>query len=186
MLKPIVVFIFIFLSFQALAQQPQGCISGTYSTVNAKVRIQYEYLIEGQYSGGVNLNYYLLNWQGPVVEPFIRVYGKRYGNKEGFFAQLKLIYGNLSSLKELYDGNYIMNKRFSTFGVGASAGYKFLIGKDFVIEPLAGIRFLTPPQTKWVNITSEQEALNKLGEGIGWYLATGFPLDFQLKFGYQF
>jgi hypothetical protein len=24
------------------------------------------------------------------------------------------------------------------------------------------------------------------GEGLGWYLTTGLPIDFQLKFGYQF
>jgi len=36
-------------------------------------------------SFGMNMNYYLVNWTGPVFEPFIRISGKTDGNAEGFF-----------------------------------------------------------------------------------------------------
>jgi len=168
------------------AQKVGGCISGIYSAANPKIRLQFEALIENQFSGGVNLSYYFVNWKGPIIEPFARIYGKKNGNVKGFFGQFKMIYGNLSTWQDLYNKGYIRNKRFSTFGVGTGVGYKFLIGKEFAIEPLLGVRFLTPPQNKWASGNAEQEALNILGEGIAWYLTTGFPVDFQLKFGYQF
>ena len=62
-------------------------------------------------------------------------------------------------------------------------GYKFLIGDHFTIEPLLGFRLLSPPVYNYDE--SYYDALD-IAEGIGWYLTTGFPLDYQLKFGYQF
>ncbi|MDB4089612.1 hypothetical protein N9544_08340 [Flavobacteriales bacterium] len=167
------------------AQDFKGHASGTFGILNGKVRVQYEMPLKDRASFGMNMNYYLVNWTGPIFEPFIRIYGKKDGNAEGFFGQAKLIYGNLSTLDyELY-GGAIENKRWSTYGFGLNCGYKFLLGNHFTIEPLTGFRILSPPVYRYKTGADEDYYAN-IGEGIGWYLTTGFPLDFQLKFGFQF
>ena len=89
----------------------KGNVSAAFGPLNSKVRIQYEMAIKSRASWGVNMNYYLQNWTGPVFEPFIRVYGKKSGNAEGFFFQTKAIYGNLTTLN--YNSEIIANSRFS-------------------------------------------------------------------------
>lgn len=169
----------------ARAQSFQGTVSGSLGILNTKIRIQAELPLNSNASYGLNINYYLVNWRGPILEPFMRIYGKSQGNREGFFGQFKLIYGNLTTLDyELYQ-NYISNRRWSTFGAGLAGGYKFLIKNKFVIEPLIGFRFLTPPVYNYIN-GDEYSLGATIGEGAAWYLTTGLPLDFQLKFGYQF
>ncbi len=160
----------------------KGNVSAAFGPLNGKVRIQYEMALKSRASWGVNMNYYLVNWTGPVFEPFIRVYGKKSGNAEGFFFQAKAIYGNLKTLD--YDKyiNIIENSRWSTYGFGMSIGSKFLLGKHITLEPLFGYRILTPPTFEYKGGYS---AAN-LGEAIGWYITTGMPLDFQFKLGYQF
>ena len=171
------------------AQDFKGHVAVTYGILNTKIRVQYEMPIKSRASYGVNMNYYLVNWTGPVFEPFIRIYSKKDGNGEGFFGQAKVIYGNLSTLDfDLYDGA-IKNERWSTFGFGLSGGHKFLLGKHFTIEYLTGFRILSPPSVTYgseVDEASYQELGEELGEDIGWYVTTGFPLDFQLKCGFQF
>ena len=167
------------------AQNFTGHVSGTFGIINGKVRVQYEMPLGDKSGFGMNMNYYFVNWTGPVFEPFIRLYGKRDGNAEGFFGQAKLIYGNLSTLNfDLYS-NVLENKRWSTYGVGFNMGYKFLIGDHFTIETLSGLRILSPPIYRYKTGVDEDLGLG-IGEGIGWYATTGFPIDFQLKFGYQF
>jgi hypothetical protein len=167
------------------AQDFKGHASATFGILNSKIRVQYEMPIKSRASYGVNMNYYLVNWTGPVFEPFIRIYSKRDGNGEGFFGQAKAIYGNLSTLDfDLYDGA-IKNERWSTFGFGLSGGHKFLLGKHFTIEYLTGFRILSPP-TYIYESGFDETSYQEIGEGIGWYLTTGFPLDFQLKCGFQF
>jgi hypothetical protein len=90
------------------------------------------------------------------------------------------MYGNLKAFTDF--GYETSAKRWSTFGVGIGTGYKFVVGKGFTIEPYTGFRFLSGPSYK----TFETTGAIELGEAIGWFLTTGFPLDFQLKFGYQF
>ena len=165
------------------AQDFKGHVAVTYGILNTKIRVQYEMPIKSRGRYGVNMNYYLINWTGPVFEPFIRIYSKKDGNGEGFFGQAKVIYGNLSTL-DLYDGA-LQNDRWSTFGFGLSAGHKFLLGKHFTIEYLSGFRILSPP-TYIYNTGTDEEYYANLGEDIGWYVTTGFPLDFQLKCGFQF
>ena len=88
----------IFLTSFSYAQNFKGHASGTFGILNGKVRAQYEIPLKDRASFGMNMNYYLVNWKGPVFEPFIRIYGKKDGNAEGFFGQAKLIYDNLSTL----------------------------------------------------------------------------------------
>ncbi len=169
----------------AYAQKFNGNASAMFGILNSKIRVQYEMPLKSRASYGMNMNYYLVNWKGPVFEPFIRIYGKKDGNVEGFFGQAKLMYGNLSTLDFESYGGAVLNKRFSTYGFGLNCGYKFLIGKHFTIEPLAGFRLLTPPVYKYSTQVAE-DYYASIGEGIGWYLTTGFPLDFQVKCGFQF
>jgi hypothetical protein len=185
MKKITMLFTALFFTTLTFAQDFEGHASGTFGILNGKVRVQYEMPLEDRASFGLNMNYYLVNWTGPVFEPFMRIYGKKDGNGEGFFGQAKLIYGNLSTIDfDLYDGA-LENKRWSTFGFGLNCGYKFLLNKNFTIEPLFGIRVLSPPVYRYASGVDE-DYWEGIGEDIGWYLTTGFPLDIQVKFGYQF
>ena len=167
----------LFMTGLTYAQNFKGHASGTFGILNAKIRAQYEMPLKDRASFGINMNYYLVNWTGPVLEPFIRLYGKRDGNAVGFFGQVKLIYGNLSPLDSTFFGGAIVNERWSTYGVGLGCGNKFLFAKHFTIEYLAGARILSPPP-----IIDDHYYFDQ----IGWYLSTGFPIDFQLKVGFQF
>jgi len=153
---------FFVISF-ANAQSFKGHDSGTIGILNAKIRLQYEIPIGDKFSTGANLNYYFVNWTGPLIEPFSRYYVSE-GNKSGGFFQLKAGYGNLSSLNST-------SKRLSIFGGGVAWGYKCLKKSGFTIEPIIGVRVYSNPE--W-------------NDAIGWFLTTGFPIDCQLKFGYQF
>ena len=176
-MKITMLFIVLFSTGLIYAQNFKGHVSGTYGSVNEKIRLQFELPIDSQVSYGINMNYYLINWKGPVVEPFIRVYRKKDGNAEGFYGQAKLIYGNLSPLDSTFLGGVIVNERWSTYGVGVGCGNKFLFAKHFTIEYLVGARILSPPP--------RGDDFYRFGQ-IGWYLSTGLPIDFQLKVGYQF
>ena len=79
----------------------------------------------------------------------------------------------------------LKNNRWSTFGAGVAISYKFLIVDRLTIEPLIDLRVVSPPTYNFNDESMEASALG-IGEGIGWYLTTGLPLDFQLKFGWQF
>ncbi len=174
-IKIVLLFLAFFIMSVSYAQNFKGHTSVTLGLINTKVRIQYEMPLKDRASYGINMNYYLQNWKGPLFEPFIRIYRKKEGNAEGAFAQAKLIYGNLAKNSYNEFGN-LEDKRSSIYGFGLNGGYKYLIGKHFTIEPLVGLRLLTSP--------------SNLGKGLGseldWYLVTGIPIDFQLKFGYQF
>lgn len=88
----------LFITGLTYAQDYKRHASGTFGILNRKVRVQYEMPLKSRASCGMNMNYYLEGFKGPVFEPFIRTYGKKGGNAEGFFGQAKLIYGNLSTL----------------------------------------------------------------------------------------
>ncbi len=184
MKKTLLLIVFIFTATSLVfSQEFKHNVSGTFGILNPKVRIQYEAPLKDRASFGANLNYYFVNWTGPVVEPFVRIYGRKSGNAEGFFGQFKLAYGNLTTLPDFYD--YTTNKRWSTFGAGIAGGYKFLLGNNMTIELLSGLRILTPP-TYTYKLGGEEAALAAGVEGLGWYITTGLPLDFNAKVGYQF
>ncbi len=168
----------------ASAQSFKGHYSGTIGIVNTKLRLQYEAPYKDGSSIGVNMNYYLVNWVGPVFEPFMRLYGKKHGNAEGFFGQGKLMVGNLSTLDyDLYYGA-LKNKRWVTIGLGLGLGYKHLIKEKYTIEPYFGVRYLTSPVYRY-STGYNQSLYSNIGEDVAWTLTTGFPIDFQFKFGYQ-
>ena len=169
--KIAMLFIAFFITSLSYAQNFKGHASGTLGLFNTKVRVQYELPLKDRSSYGINVNYYLQNWKGFLFEPFIRIYRKKEGNAEGVFGQAKLIYGNLSGNYNSYAG-ILENIRSPIYGFGLNGGYKFLYGKHFTVEPLVGLRLLTAP--------------SNLGDEFDWYLITGFPIDFQVKFGYQF
>lgn len=163
----------------------EGNTSMTVGIINVKIRLQYELLLKTNLSTGLNMNYYLKDWKGPLIEPFFRIYWKKYGNSKGFFGQLKLVYGNLKTIEEPYPKAF-SNKRWSTYGFGINCGYKFLFGNRCTIEPLTGPRLLTKPVYK-CNPGFEEECKEmRTGYESDWFFLTGFPLDFQLKFGIQF
>lgn len=175
-------------STHAVAQDWNHNISGTLGILNAKLRLQYERPLGDKMTLGGNMNYYFVNWKGPVFEPFGRIYGKQDGNTEGFFAQAKIMFGSLSILD--YDIQYLQDPsqtRWWTFGAGAGGGYKSLIGEHFNFESIVGIRLLSPP-TYRLDFDDELGLNDASGTGevIGWSISTGFPIDVQLKFGYQF
>ena len=179
----------LFLVANVSAQTFIGHFSGSFGILNPKARIQYELPFKNRCSVGANLNYYFVNWKGPVIEPFIRLYGKNENRTEGLFGQFKLVYGNLSTLNYPAYSYVIENRRWSTWGVGMAFGYKFLVGKKFTIEQILGVRYLSPPVYRYINsdgLNTPEQTGNAIGEGIGWYITTGLPLDYQLKFGYQF
>jgi hypothetical protein len=183
---PIILFlVFTLFSNMIAAQELKGNISGTIGIINTKIRFQYELPIKQSASTGMNLNYYFIDWPGPVFEPFIRVYGKKNGNTKGFFGQFKLIYGNLKTLGEPYPDAF-SNKRWSTYGFGLNCGYKFLLNNKFTIEPLTGLRLLSKPVYKCKPGYSVDCDEMSSGNQENWFFSTGFPLDFQIKFGVQF
>ena len=158
------------------AQNFKGHASGTIGIINPKVRVQYEMPLKDNKSLGINMNYYLQGWKGPLFEPFVRFYDPRKGNAEGLFIQAKLMYGNLTTYIPPYPSEEpLENKRWSTYGFGASFGYKYLFYKHITIEPFTGFRFLYPPNDSAIG-----------DDPLFWILSTGLILDLQIKFGYQF
>ena len=101
-----VLFTLLFVN-QSIAQST--AITGMVGLLNAKARAQYEVLLGDQSSVGANLNYYFVNWTGPKLEAFYRMYLGRDGNEEGVLIQLKGGSGILSNLEYAetfsYNGN---------------------------------------------------------------------------------
>lgn len=184
-MKQIISIVIILFSLSLSSQKFKSCFSGSFGLINPKFRVQFEKPIKNNVSYGMNLNYYLINWKGPVFEPFIRVYRVKKGNKEGVFGQLKLSYGNLSTINFEKEDYIILKRRWSTFGAGIAGGYKFLINDKFIIESLVGLRFLRAPIYRFTSGKIYNYSSATL-EAIEWQFKTGSLIDFQLKLGYQF
>lgn len=183
MKKLVSVIAFIALVTISQAQNWKGNGSAGFGILNAKARLQYEMSLSSQFSVGADVNWYFVNWTGPIIEPFARVYGKS-GNDKGFFGQFKLGYGSLSVLDDELLKTDV--KRWSTFGAGIGCGYKFLIGSHFTIEPYFGVRLYSGPTYSINTSNSYFNAGASVGETIGWYVTTGLPVEFNWKVGYQF
>ncbi|MGI9192540.1 MAG: hypothetical protein ACR2IL_10495, partial [Chitinophagaceae bacterium] len=129
------------LGFTAKSQSFKGNFSGMIGIPNVKIRLQYEHPVSNLGSVGLNTNYHFFNWKGPMVEPFGRLYAKKYGNVKGTFGQLKFCYGNFSYYEEIGSSWYNRNnERFSVFGMGLGGGQKFLVAPHFTIEAYGGLR----------------------------------------------
>ena len=182
------------------ASSQSNSLTGGFGLLNAKVRVQLEHGFADRMSTGANLSYYLVNWKGPRLEGFWRFYFADDNEKGGFF-QTKAGFGSFTNVfdgEELTFDYYNMNgdyvtaniydkERFITLGGGIGFGYKYTANGGFVFETTLGYAVWSPPSD---NYTDEYQAYSELGyafETIGYYLVgPGFPLDFQLKFGYNF
>jgi len=163
--------------------------------LNAKVRVQLEHGFADKMTTGANLSYYLVNWKGPRLEGFYRLYftddsdiGAFFQTKAGVGLFSNVLDGELTTFElggETYD--IFEKSTFTTVGGGIGFGYKYTANGGFVFETTLGYAFWSPPSD---NYTDEYQDYSELGyafETIGYYLVgPGFPLDFQLKFGYNF
>lgn len=186
-MKKLFAVLFIISSLSVFGQRWDGHASGFVGLLNLKARVQYELPISKSLTTGANLNYYFVNWTGPLLEPFIRAYGRNGGNEEGWFFQAKLGYGNLKRI-DIYDLNdETESARWSTFGGGLAIGNKIIFNNNITMEPLIGFRIYSSPNINEYETNDDiyEDAMD-LGEDVGWYLTTGLPLDFQFKIGYQF
>lgn len=134
----------------------------------------------------------ILQFKGNMLEVFGRQYIKKdqTGNTEGWFGQIKVGFGSFQNplfsheIDHQTKQNYT-NRTFNTLGGGIGIGNKFRT-KYFTIELYGGLRFYTPP--KFERSTYFQ-LLNYYGdEEFGrnsWYINRSFPLEFNLRFGFQ-
>jgi hypothetical protein len=176
--------LFIACHLLTFGQDIKGYGSGSVGLINGKVRLQYELPISPLNSGGMNVNYYLSHWRGPVFEPFLRHYFSEKDHSEGFFMQGKFLYGYLST--DLISGE---TQRGSSYGFGIGAGYKFGIGDRFFLEPLIGYRQLSYPKFDTSTTDTDVDPYNLLWglfNIFAWPHSTGSLFDFQFKLGYQF
>jgi len=174
-------------------------ISGSFGILNPKLRVQYEHGLGDAASVGANVNFYLVNWKGPRIEGFFRYYFGRDGNESGLFMQAK---GGFGILTHVWDGDelyftylgqqydYYDSKTWTTVGGGIAFGGKVVGRSGFLFESHIGYHFWSPPTTNYSsgynNYYSLAAAGATIAETLGWYLTTGFPIDIQMKFGYQF
>jgi len=168
------------LFFNSVSAQDYNSLGGTIGIINLKARVQYEHGLSNRSTVGTQLTYYFVNWTGPKLEVFGRLYSKKNGIEEGFFIQGKLGYGNLSVLDE--DIFYTETKRWSTMGFGLAPGWKFMFSDKLGIETLLGLHFYSSPNYP---INGYDDFYEELGEDVGWFITTGLPIDFQLKLIYR-
>jgi len=153
--------------------------SGSLGIVNYKLRLQYERGYKKQRTMGAQLTYYFGEFPGAKLEGFIRQYYKKSSSKEGLFLQEKVGGGYL--LTGMYD-EHKKNIAGYTIGGGIAGGYKIMIGNHLNLEAILGLHYYVAPiPNKNSIITYGQE-----GQKQWWYSTTGFPLDFQFKFGWQY
>ena len=174
-------------------------ISGSFGILNPKLRVQYEHGLGDAASLGLNTNIYFVNWTGPRFEGFFRYYFGQNGNESGVFMQAKAGAGFLSNAWDGDDLNFTYmgtnydifeSNTWTTVGAGIAFGGKIVGNSGFVFESHIGYHFWSPPNnysSGYDNYYDQYAAAGMaIGEAIGWYLTTGFPVDVQMKFGYQF
>jgi len=189
-------FTIVFVATLTLSTSAQSnSLTAGVGLLNAKVRVQLEHGFADKMTTGANLSYYLVNWKGPRLEGFYRLYftddsdiGAFFQTKAGVGLFSNVLDGELTTFElggETYD--IFEKSTFTTVGGGIGFGYKYTANGGFVFETTLGYAFWSPPSD---NYTDEYQDYSELGyafETIGYYLVgPGFPLDFQLKFGYNF
>ena len=196
MKKIILLFLIGALTFNSYAQS--NSVTAGLGLLNTKVRVQLEHGFNDNMSTGANLSYYMVNWKGPRLEGFYRIY---FGddNERGMFAQAKAgaaLFSNVwdgddltftnpttGMTYDVYDSNTWM-----TVGGGIAFGGKITTRGGFVFETTLGYHFWTPPTNQYSSDYDDyyDDALNTF-ETIGYYVVgPGFPLDMQVKFGFNF
>lgn len=182
-MKKIILSIILVLSFIAVNAQDYRSVAATVGLINSKVRVQYEHQIKDRITVGGQLTYYLVNWSGPKLEVFGRLYSKNSTVEEGFFLQGKVGYGNLSVLEG--DEEFLATKRWSTFGLGAAYGWKHMFNEKFGIETLAGLHFYSSPNYSEKTYDNTGDNIVGVFKDTSWFATTGLPVDFQLKLVYK-
>ncbi len=180
------------------ASSQSNSLTAGFGLFNAKVRVQLEHGFADKMTTGANLSYYLVNWKGPRLEGFYRFYFADDTEKGAFF-QAKAGVGFFSNVLDDLDGyvttfelggetyDIFEKSTFTTVGGGIGFGYKYTASGGFVFETTLGCAGWTPPTNNYTNEYQAYSELNYAFEAVGWYLVRpGFPLDFQLKFGYSF
>jgi hypothetical protein len=195
MKKIILLFLIGALTVNSYAQS--NSVTAGMGLLNTKIRVQLEHGFNDNMSTGANLSYYMVNWKGPRLEGFYRIYFTD-DNERGMFAQAKAGAGLFSNVwdgddltftdfngntYDVYDSNSWM-----TFGGGIAFGGKFTTRGGFVFETTLGYHFWTPPLDNYSDDYDNyySSTVNAV-ETIGYYVVgPGFPLDMQVKFGFNF
>ena len=194
-MKKIILLLFIgALTFNVSAQS--NSLTAGMGLLNTKVRVQLEHGFNYNMSTGANLSYYMVNWKGPRLEGFYRIY---FGddNERGMFAQAKAGAGLFSNVWDGDDLTFTSNgttydvydsNSWMTVGGGIAFGGKITTTGGFVFETTLGYHFWTPPTNQYTSEYDDyyDDALNAF-ETVGYYVVgPGFPLDMQVKFGFMF
>jgi hypothetical protein len=199
-MKKIILLFFIgALTFNSYAQS--NSVTAGLGLLNTKIRVQLEHGFNDNMSTGANLSYYMVNWKGPRLEGFYRIYFAD-NNEKGMFAQAKAGAGYFSNVwdgddltfsyidvngnsvnADVYDSNGWM-----TIGGGIAFGGKITTRGGFVFETTLGYHFWTPPLENYSDEYNNYYASAASAvETIGYYVVgPGFPLDMQIKFGFNF
>ena len=194
MKKVILLFFIGALTFNVSAQS--NSLTAGMGLLNTKVRVQLEHGFNYNMSTGANLSYYMVNWKGPRLEGFYRIY---FGddNERGMFAQAKAGAGLFSNVWDGDDLTFTSNgttydvydsNSWMTVGGGIAFGGKITTTGGFVFETTLGYHFWTPPTNQYTSEYDDyyDDALNAF-ETVGYYVVgPGFPLDMQVKFGFMF
>ena len=196
-MKKIILLLFIgALSFNLSAQS--NSLTAGLGLLNAKVRIQYEHGFGDMHSTGANLGLYLQGNTGQRLEGFYRIY---FGgdNEKGMFMQATAGAGMFSYIFDeddllINDGvNFLYNDdgdKFTSFGGSIGMGGKMTSRGGFVFESTIGFQIWTPPSSNFNEAyIAGDPTYADLNDGVNtvlYYLGPGFPLRFQMKFGYNF
>ena len=195
-MKKIILLLFIgALTFNVSAQS--NSVTAGMGLLNAKIRVQLEHGFNNNMSTGANLSYYMVNWKGPRLEGFYRIY---FGddNEKGMFFQGKAGAGLFSNV---WDGDDLTftdyngitydvyeSNTWMTVGGGIAFGGKITTRGGFVFETTLGYHFWTPPLNNYSDDYDNyfSSSVNAV-ETIGYYVVgPGFPIDMQVKFGFNF
>jgi hypothetical protein len=152
-MKKIILLLFIgALNFNVSAQS--NSVTAGMGLLNAKIRVQLEHGFNNNMSTGANLSYYMVNWKGPRLEGFYRIYFSD-DNEKGMFVQAKAGAGLFSNV---WDGDDLTftdyngitydvyeSNTWMTVGGGIAFGGKITTRGGFVFETTLGYHFWTPP-----------------------------------------
>ena len=188
------------ITFSASAQS--NSVTTGIGLLNAKVRVQFEHGFSDMHSTGANLGYYFVNWTGPRLEGFYRIY---FGgdHEKGMFLQASAGAGMFSYALDETDatefidittGNiydiYSSDGTWITTGGGIAFGGKMTSRGGFVFETTMGYQIWTAPPANYSSDYNDYlDVSGVVGavETLGYYVVgPGFPLQFQMKLGFNF